>query len=1075
MLAAALRRSTALRAPLTRSTRPLATQAATTVKPDPNLKVTTLPNGIRVASDPTPGHFVAAGVYVDAGSRYESARTRGAAHMTDRLAFKSTANRTADQITTEIEQLGGQFISSSSRETILYQATTYTESLPSVLSILSDTVLNPSVLPEELDIQRDAALWEVGEIKTKPEMILPELLHETAFQGNTLGNPLLCPEERLETMTPEVIKDFMGMWYRPERLVVAAAGVEHEQLVELAERHFGHVKPSSPSLSSSASTSPSSRLSASPSANFSTSAPSSASVLSPSSSSLAPEESYDYLATAPARYTGGTLLLENPDLEFTHVYVGFEGLPIHDEDIYALATLQVLLGGGGSFSAGGPGKGMYSRLYTQVLNQYHAVDFCSSFHHCYLDSGLFGLSISVHPSFLPRVPDLIAHQLDCVTRPMPGGVGEPELARARNQLKSSLAMALESRMVQVEDLGRQVQVHGRKVSMPEMAALIDSVTLSDLYRVASRVLRPSASPIVGDRERSGKPTVVAQGQVGRLPDVVEALRRRGLAGIMQTFLLRRRLAYDPSLLLAVPASPSPSPASSGSAQLAAPHGAVREAATGGEGAVGMDEKGRAGKHEAKEDDGERVMLVEFGEDDPLDPKTWSLSYRWFLTLLISHTSLLVGQASAINSAAVPYMAEYLGVSEEAALLDTALFLVGFGVGAPFVGSLSELGGRNPVILVTLALFMLFEVGAALAPNLAARAVLRFFAGCAGAAPISNAGGSLADLWTPTERAFAFPVFSLSAWLGPVFAPVLGGYIGEYYDYRWCDWVSAIWAALGLVITLFFMPETYPPTILQMKAAALRSKTGDKRYRTALEELRQTVSFKQHFLETVKRPFCLLVFEPIVLLFSLYMTLVYIVVFGDLVAYSYIFKQPYSLSDGTVGLTFLAPVVGLFLGTAFTPLLYRRHLAATSRARALGRPTQPEEHLRPAIVATWLVPVALLLAGWTSRESIPIWVPLASQVLFGLGILLIYIAICQYIIDAYLSYAASALGVLTLVRYPVAGAATLFTGPMYNSLGRHWAMTLLAVLAVLVSFIPVVFFLYGLRIRSWSRYAPKIAL
>lgn len=96
---------------------------------------------------------------------------------------------------------------------------------------------------------------------------------------------------------------------------------------------------------------------------------------------------------------------------------------------------------------------MYSRLYTSVLNQYYAVDFCSAFHHCYLDSGLFGLSISVEPSFLYRTPELIAQQLDSITRPMRNGITEVELRRARNQLKSSLAMALESRMVQVEDLG----------------------------------------------------------------------------------------------------------------------------------------------------------------------------------------------------------------------------------------------------------------------------------------------------------------------------------------------------------------------------------------------------------------------------------------------------------------------------------------------------------------------------------------------------------------------------------------------------------------------------------------------
>jgi len=376
-------------------------------------------------------------------------------------------------MTKEIEQLGGQFLSSSSRETIMYQASTYTHSLPSVISILSDTVLNPQITQEELDIQREAALWEVGEIKNKPEMILPELLHETAYQGNTLGNPLLCPEDRLEKMTTETIKDYLGMWYKPERLVVAAAGVEHDQLVELAERHFGSAKSSSPSPSLSA-TASSKSATPRPTTNPSSSQPFSTSASSSASHSPLDPSSFEYLSTAPARYTGGQLILEDSEIEFTHVYVGFEGLSIHDEDIYALATLQVLLGGGGSFSAGtphllssqplirlimrqfcsgGPGKGMYSRLYTSVLNQHYSVDFCSAFHHVYLDSGLFGLQISVHPQFVSQTANLIAQQLDSITRPMRGGIDEGDLRRARNQLKSSLAMALESRMVQVEDLG----------------------------------------------------------------------------------------------------------------------------------------------------------------------------------------------------------------------------------------------------------------------------------------------------------------------------------------------------------------------------------------------------------------------------------------------------------------------------------------------------------------------------------------------------------------------------------------------------------------------------------------------
>jgi processing peptidase subunit alpha len=213
------------------------------------------------------------------------------------------------------------------------------------------------------------------------------------------------------------------------------------------------------------------------------------------------------------------------------VYVAFEGLSIHDDDIYALATLQILLGGGGSFSAGGPGKGMYSRLYTNVLNQHHSVDYCAAFHHCYSDSGLFGISASVHPSFNSSIVHVIARELElCTSSIYQGSVTQTELNRAKNQLKSSLVMALESRLVEVEDLGRQIQAHGKKVSVEEMCEKIDQVDLKTLNRVATRVLRPQKMAVgTGKAPRgSAQATVVAQGNLEGLGDVRDLLARRGL-------------------------------------------------------------------------------------------------------------------------------------------------------------------------------------------------------------------------------------------------------------------------------------------------------------------------------------------------------------------------------------------------------------------------------------------------------------------------------------------------------------------------------------------------------------------
>jgi processing peptidase subunit alpha len=309
-------------------------------------------------------------------------------------------------MTKEIEALGGQFLSSSSRETIMYQSTTYTHSLPSVLSILSDTVLNPCITHEELDAQRESAAWEIGEIKTKPEMILPEILHEVAYKDNTLGNPLLCPEDRLETMTPETIKEYLGMWYKPERIVVAAAGVEHEAMVELAERYFGGIKPQlTPSASSSIRASPSPPLSTKPSTSKRLSTSPAAIVDSSPSASIAFAKLPEELTPATAVYTDGELFRDKPELDFTHVYVGYESLsfmtwtftlPQYCKCRWALEealgeyvfSFRLREGKGTSslivsFSPGGPGEGVHSRLYTSVLNQNLSDDLFSAFHHPY--------------------------------------------------------------------------------------------------------------------------------------------------------------------------------------------------------------------------------------------------------------------------------------------------------------------------------------------------------------------------------------------------------------------------------------------------------------------------------------------------------------------------------------------------------------------------------------------------------------------------------------------------------------------------------------------------------------------
>ncbi|GJJ13268.1 hypothetical protein Clacol_007519 [Clathrus columnatus] len=469
----------------------------------PTVKITNLPNNIRVATEATPGHFAS-----------------------------STKHKTEEEMTQAVHSLGGQIFCSSARENVIYQSSNFLKSTENALKLLSEAALEPQFTLEELEMQREAARYEIREINTKPEMIIPEILHEAAFGSRGLGNPLLCPEHRIDVVNGDMIRRYMAEWYRPERMVVAGAGMLHEELVEWTDKYFSRLKPTATVTNMATMTNqgrtPSFRNTA---PNVSphlvpppTSAGSLYKTLSRAASSYLPfttPQLPDPTAEIihPTQYVGGHHFIYRDDLEFNHLYLAFESVGIHDPDVYAVAIMQVLLGGGGSFSAGGPGKGMYSRLYTHILNYHPQIDHCASFHHIYTDTSLFGLFASFLPSTPPKsanenqayyagstpsqiLPHL-THQLSLL---LYQDVPHVELNRAKNQLKSSLMMALESRAVEVEDLGRQVLVHNRKIPVTEMCDHIDLVTPTDLRRVAARIFGPGVQGIPGK-----KATVVTMG------------------------------------------------------------------------------------------------------------------------------------------------------------------------------------------------------------------------------------------------------------------------------------------------------------------------------------------------------------------------------------------------------------------------------------------------------------------------------------------------------------------------------------------------------------------------------------
>lgn len=471
-------------------------------------------------------------------------------------------------------------------------------------------------------------------------------------------------------------------------------------------------------------------------------------------------------------------------------------------------------------------------------------------------------------------------------------------------------------------------------------------------------------------------------------------------------------------------------------------------------------------------DGEDPYLVVWTDGDKRNPQNWSLLKKWYVTLSVGLIAFVVGVAGTINSASDSYAAEKFGVTKEVMTMQNSLYLVGFGISAPAMGPLSELAGRNPVYLITLLIYSVFCLGSGFARNIQTRAILRFFAGVFGAAPLSNAGGSVADVAGPLQRTYLFPTFSFVGFAGTAIGPVFGGWIGERADQAWCDWVNAIAGFATTVLLALTLPETLSVELLKYRSAEIRKVTQDDRYCTSLERrLRGTGrGFGYEVLLAVARPVKFLATEPITFSFAFYLTIVYIILFGDLESYPLIFGI-WDWGPGKTGSVFAA----IFLGMAFvglvTPFMYWQYKGIARRYDAAGRPIEPEKRLYLCLVLTWCMPIALFWAGWTAYRSISPWSVIVSQFVFGIGSLSCFISSYMYIIDVYQINAATPLATLVFLRYIVAGAGAItFTRPMFEGIGVHWALTLLALLSVLVSLIPPLFYVFGPTLRKRSAYA-----
>jgi len=415
---------------------------ATAVGPQ-HFQTTTLSSGLTVASLEVPGAQTATvGTWIDAGSRAEDARTNGAAHFLEHMAFKGTGRRSQRDLELEVENLGAHLNAYTSREQTVYYAKSFSKDLDKSVDIIADILQNSKLDSGAIERERDVILREQQEVDKQLDEVVFDHLHATAFQHQSLGRTILGPRDNILSLQRDDLAGYIKQNYTADRMaLVAAGGVSHDELVKLAEKHLSTL---------------------------------------PTSSNPLPLG--ERAPTAKPTFVGSEVRLRDDTLPTCNLAIAVEGVSWSSPDYYTMLVLQAILGNWDRSLASA------SLVSSKLAHRVQQNNLASSFMHfstSYSDTGLWGV-YAVSDNF-EQLDDL-AHFTLREWQRLSTAPTEAEVGRAKNQLKAALLFGLDGSTALAEDIGRQIVTMGRRASPQEVEAAVDAVSLEDVKRVAQKYI-----------------------------------------------------------------------------------------------------------------------------------------------------------------------------------------------------------------------------------------------------------------------------------------------------------------------------------------------------------------------------------------------------------------------------------------------------------------------------------------------------------------------------------------------------------------------------------------------------------
>ena len=357
-------------------------------------------------------------------------------------------------------------------------------------------------------------------------------------------------------------------------------------------------------------------------------------------------------------------------------------------------------------------------------------------------------------------------------------------------------------------------------------------------------------------------------------------------------------------------------------------------------------------------------------------------------MLVAVATLAVAFVSSAYSGGADSVIKEFQTSQEIFTLGLSLFVLGFAIGPLLWAPLSELFGRQLLFVTTYGALTAFNAGAAGVRSISGLIVLRFFAGAFGSSPLTNAGGVIADMFPARERGLAMSLFAAAPFMGPVLGPIVGGFVGETIGWRWVEGLMAIFTGALWITGSLLIPETYSPVLLRKRAQQLSKETG-KVYKSQGDVDQGPMSFGHVFKTSLSRPWILLFREPIVLLLSIYMAIIYGTLYMLFSAFPIVYQQNRGWTPGIGGLAFLGVMVGMIGAVAYAAWDSKRYAKISDKYKGFA---PPEARLPMCMVGGIAVPVGLFWFAWTNYPSINFMASIAAGVPFGFGMVLIFLGI-----------------------------------------------------------------------------------